>query len=80
MTMDYRLFSKALIAFAASKGFKSWSGVIENMTTIEDKAWKTEHPYKSQYASKCITKAKSEGANNILKQEYIMIDCATEFG
>ena len=58
MTADSKLFSKELIAFAALKGFESWPGVITNMTAIHDKAWKTDRPDKSLYASKCITKEK----------------------
>ena len=58
MTTDYRLFSKLLIAYAASKGFERWPGVIKNMIAIKDSTWKTDRPDKSRYASKSTTKIK----------------------
>ena len=67
ITTDYRLYSKVIIAFVPSKGFDSLHSGIKNMTAIEDKAWKTERPNKSLYASKCTTKVKSEGGTDILK-------------
>ena len=78
MTTDYRLFSKSLIAYAASKGFERWPGVIENMIAIEDKTWKTNRPDKRLYAFKCTTKIKNDDGADILKQEWIVTDCEME--
>ena len=78
MTTDYRIFNKSLIAYAASKGFERWPGVIENMMPIEEKTWKTDRPDKNKYASKLTTKIKQDGGDDILKQEWIVTDCELE--
>ena len=78
MATEFRQFCKALIAYAASKGYKSWPGVIENMKALKDKVWKTERPNKSLYGTKCITKIKIECEADILKQEWIVTDCEME--
>ena len=31
MTKDFRLFSKSLVAYLASKGYEHWPGIIENL-------------------------------------------------
>ena len=79
MTTDYRLFNKSIIAYAQSKGFERWPGVIENMIAIEEKTWKTEQPNRSKYASKLTTSIKQEGGlPDIKKQEWIVTDCEME--
>ena len=41
MTAECRVFVIVTIAFAASKSFKRWPGVLENMKILDHKVWKT---------------------------------------
>ena len=75
MTSDFRIFKKSAAAYAAAKGYKHWPGVIEILKPVPDKEWKTKRPGKSTYAVKRTTKVKNEGAADIMKQEWIVIDC-----
>ena len=45
------------------------------MKPVPDKEWKTKRPDKSTHAVKRTTKIKNEGAADIMKQEWIVIDC-----
>ena len=74
MTSDFRNFKSPVATYAASKGYKHWPGVITIMKQVADMEWKTKHPNKSTYAVKRTTKIKNEGAANIFKQEWILID------
>ena len=78
MTTDYRIFTKTLVAYAASKNFEYWPGVVKNMEDIDNNEYKAERPDKKLYASKCITKIKSDNSAEILKQEWIVTDCEKE--
>ena len=78
MTTDYRIVTKTLVAYATLKYFEYWPVVVENMEAIDDSEFKTECPDKKLYASKCITKIKSEDGTEILKQEWIMTNCEKE--
>ena len=75
ITSDFRIFKKSAAAYAAAKGYKYWPGVIELLEPMSDKEWKTKHPDKSQYVAKRTTKVSSESKPDILKQEWIVIDC-----
>ena len=75
MTTDFRNFKKSAAAYVAAKGYEHWPGVIETMEPVDEKEWKTKHPDKSMYAVKRTTKLKTDGAADIMKQEWIVIDC-----
>lgn len=60
---------KSTVKYSASKGYKHWAGVIENLEEIDEKVWRTDYPNKKWYASKCLTKIKGEGGDNILGQK-----------
>ena len=49
--------------------------VIENLEPIPVKEWETKRPGKSQYASKRTIKVETEGAADIMKQEWIVTNC-----
>ena len=40
MTTEYRLYTTALISYAASKGYNRWHGVIKNDKIPDDLVWK----------------------------------------
>ena len=48
------------------------------MEPVDDKMWKTKRPEKILYAVKHTTKIKNEGAPDIFKQEWIVIDCEAQ--
>ena len=48
---------------------------MESMEPVDEKEWKTKRPDKSTYAVKRTTKLKTDGATDIMKQEWIVIDC-----
>ena len=75
MTTDYRHSIWPIVAYAASKGYKYWSGVIKNLEALNNDVWKIPRPDKKQCVTKCTIKMKYEGGNNILKQTWIVTDC-----
>ena len=75
MTSDFRNFKKSAAAYAVAKDHEHWPGVIETMEPVDEKEWRTKHPDKSTYAVKHTTKLKTDGAADIMKQEWIVIDC-----
>ena len=46
MTTDYRLFVAGIRSYTASKGYKKWSGLIENNKLPADSFWEIERPGK----------------------------------
>ena len=48
------------------------------MEPVDDKEWKTKRPDTSMYAVKRTTKLVNEDKSEILKQEWIMIDCENQ--
>ena len=72
MTADFRTYKKSARNYAAAKGYEYWPGVIEN---FPEKELKTKRPDNSQYVSKSTTKTETEGAADIMKQEWIVTDC-----
>ena len=75
MTSDFRIFEKSAAAYATAKDYKHWPGVIEILEPVPDNEWKIKRPDKSTYAVKRTNKVKNEGADDIMKQERIVIDC-----
>ena len=75
MTSEFRKYKKAASVCAASKGYEHWPSVITNMEPVLDTEWKLERPNKNLYATKRITKIVNEDKTEILKQEWIVIDC-----
>ena len=75
MTSDFRRMKKAAAVYAASIGYEHWPGVIDIMELIADTKWKTKRPDKSEYAVKRTIKLKNENGSEIMKKEWVMIDC-----
>ena len=78
MTTDYRLFTTALISHAASKGYKRWPGVLENMELLKSTIWDITRPNKKQHPEILTTEIKGAGSHVISKQEWIVMDCVLE--
>ena len=75
MTTDFRNFKKSAAAYAVAKGYGHWPGVIKtSMEPVEKKEWKMKRLDKGTYAVKRTTKLETEGAADIMKQEWIVID------
>ena len=75
ITSDFRNIKKSVAAYAALKGYEHWPVVIKIMEPVVDKEWKTKRPDKSTYAVKHTTKLINDDKSEILKQEWVVIDC-----
>ena len=51
MTTGFRLFNAALVAHAASKGYKKWPGVLENLKPLKINTWNITQLDKKLYAT-----------------------------
>ena len=51
MTTDFRLFNAALVAHSASKGYKKWPGVLENLKPLKADTWNIIGPDKTKCAT-----------------------------
>ena len=73
------IFKKSVAAYTAAKGYENWLGVTEVLEPMPDKEWKTERPNTSQqYAKNPTTMVSCEGEPDILKQEWIVVDCESK--
>ena len=75
MTTDFRLYTSALIAHAASKGYKRWPGVLENMELLKVDTLDITQPDKKQFATIMTTEVSDSNNTKILKQEWVVTDC-----
>lgn len=79
MTTDYRLFTTLLISYAASKGYKRWPGVLENMELLMTNIWDITQPDKTQYATIMTTEVSVTNCAKVQKKEWVVMNCAKEF-
>ena len=75
ITSDFRILKKSAAAYATAKSYGHWLGVIEIMEPVADMEWKTKRPDKSTYAVKRTTTLKNKDIFDILKHEWVVIDC-----
>ena len=78
MTTYNNFFTTTLVSYSASKGYKRWPGVLENMELLKRDVREITQPDKTQYAATMTTVVKGTNCTAISKQEWIVTDCTKE--
>ena len=74
MTTDFRLFNAVLVAHTASKGYKRWPGVLENMELLKTNTRNITRLDKKLYVTIMTTEVSGSNNTKIQKQEWVVTD------